>query len=376
MHVVVNTRLLLPHGLDGIGWFTHETLKRITQELSDWQFTFLFDRAFDQRYIYGENVKGVVLSPPARHPLLYIAYFEGSVANYLNKHKPDLFLSPDGFLSLRSSVPQLAVIHDINFEHRPKDLPWAYRRYYQYFFPRFARKAEHIVTVSEYSKQDIHQSYGIPKAKISVAHNGANEGYHPLTDAEKASARATFAEGSEYWVFVGNFSNRKNIHGIVRAFDQYRSQGGDKKLVLIGNPLWQYSEMKQSLADSANRNSIYFPGHLPQEKLFQAVGGAFGMVFPSFFEGFGIPVVEGFRAGIPVITSDRTSLPEVGGDAAITVNPESHEEIVRSMLVLETNPEMRQTRILQGLEQAKKFSWANTANKVKLAMFNISIQNG
>ncbi len=372
LHVVVNTRLLLPHGLDGIGWFTHEVLQRITQELSDWQFTFLFDRPFDDRFIYGDNVKGVVLPPPARHPLLYIAYFEWSVANYLNKTKPDFFFSPDGFLSLRAGVPQLAVIHDINFEHRPKDLPWAYRKYYRYFFPRFARLAKHIITVSEYSRQDIHKSYDVDLDKISVAYNGANEQYRPLSDKEKTSAREQFAHGSAYWVFVGNFSSRKNIHGIIESYDGYRRKGGIKKLVLVGNPLWQYSEMKETLAQSPFSSDIIFAGHLSAKRLTLAMGGAFAMLFPSFFEGFGIPVVEAFRAGIPVITSNQTSLPEVAGDAAITVNPTNQEEITAAMFALEQDEKTRNERIKKGLIRGEKFSWAHTANKVKLAMFHMA----
>jgi len=167
--------MLIPGKLDGIGWFAHEVLQRITQEMPDVQFTFLFDRPFDPQFIYGPNVKGKVLFPPARHPLLYRWYFGVSVPLALKSLKPDLFFSPDGFLCLSSSVKQIPVIHDINFEHRPQDLPKAYSNYYRSFFKRFALKAEEIITVSEYSANDIASFYKVDRSKIHVAYNGANE---------------------------------------------------------------------------------------------------------------------------------------------------------------------------------------------------------
>ena len=103
------------------------------------------------------------------------------------------------------------------------------------------------VTVSEYSANDIHETYGIAKDKISVAYNGYNTAYRVLSDGEKAKAKTEFAQGEDYFIFVGNFSFRKNIHGIIKAFEKYRSKGGSGKLLLVGNPLWRYTEMNDAL---------------------------------------------------------------------------------------------------------------------------------
>ena len=129
MEIVVNTRLLLKDKLEGIGWFTYETLKRITNEHPDDHFIFLFDRNFDEEFIFADNITPLILSPPARHPLLFYIWFEYAVNSFLNKYNPDLFLSPDGYLSLKANCKQLPVIHDINFEHYPKDLSFAVRKY-------------------------------------------------------------------------------------------------------------------------------------------------------------------------------------------------------------------------------------------------------
>ena len=141
MRIAVNTRLLLPNKLEGIGWFTHETFSRIVKAHPEHHFLFLFDRAFDPEFIYADNVEGVVLYPPTRHPLLYRLWFDRLLPGRLRRLKADAFITPDGYLALHSNVPTLAVMHDLNFEHYPEDLPRAYSAFYRSYFPRFARHA-------------------------------------------------------------------------------------------------------------------------------------------------------------------------------------------------------------------------------------------
>jgi glycosyltransferase involved in cell wall biosynthesis len=168
MRIAVNTRLLLPDKLEGIGWFTHETMRRIVAAHPEHHFLFLFDRPFDKRFVYGPNVEPVVIWPPTRHPLLYRLWFDHLLPRKLKQLKADAYIGPDGFLSLHSTVPSLVVIHDLNFEHHPEDLPRAYRNYYRSYFPRFARHATRIATVSEFSRRDIAQRYEVPPQHIDV----------------------------------------------------------------------------------------------------------------------------------------------------------------------------------------------------------------
>lgn len=172
MKIVVNTRSLLANKLDGIGWFTYQTLIRITMAHPEHEFIFLFDRPYSTEFVFDENVRPVVLFPPARHPFLYIWYYQWSVRKLLNKVKPDIFLSTDGMLVLGSKTKQVAVIHDINFLHYPKDLKLLYSLYYNYFVPKFAKQANAIATVSEFSKSDICKNYSIEPSKITVVCNG------------------------------------------------------------------------------------------------------------------------------------------------------------------------------------------------------------
>jgi glycosyltransferase involved in cell wall biosynthesis len=371
MRIAVNTRLLISGKLDGIGWFSHEVLRRLARDCPEHEFLFIFDRAFDNEFLYEENVWAKVLFPQARHPLLYRMYFEYSVPKALKQWRADLFFSPDGFLSTRTTIPQIPVIHDINFEHRPEDLPKSYANYYRDYFPRFAKKAKRILTVSEYSANDIAETYKIDRGLIHVAHNGYNESYRPLAPEDISKSRDLYAKGKPYFIFVGNFSFRKNVHGIVSAYDKYRSSGGEHKLLLVGNPLWRYAEMDEALSQSPFAEDIVFKGHLSIDELTKAMGGATALLFPSYFEGFGIPIIESFAAGIPVICSNLTALPEVAGEAALYCSPDDHDQMAAHMRSIEMESSLRENLIEAGKNQLQKFSWDQTANKVKQTLFHV-----
>ena len=198
--IALNTRLLLPNRLEGIGWFTFETFKRVCANHPEHDFLFIFDRPFDESFITSANIKGVVVAPQARHPILYRIWFGWSIPRVLKKHNVDLFISPDGYLSLNTEVPQIAVMHDLNFEHHPEDLPAVHGNFYRKYFPKYARKATRIATVSEYSKQDIHACYGVNPDKIDVVYNGVGDIFSPADEQTKSSTQEEVAGGKPYFV--------------------------------------------------------------------------------------------------------------------------------------------------------------------------------
>ncbi len=365
MVIVVNTRLLLKNRLEGIGWFTYETLKRITSNHPEHQFIFLFDRKYDEEFVFAENVKPVVVWPPTRHVSLIYLWFNWRIPGILKKYKADVFVSPDGNLSLHTKIPQLAVIHDINFVHRPKDLPPVVAKYYNYFFPRFARKAKKLVTVSLFSKNDIYENFDIPAHKIEVVYNGCNNEYSPISEKEVAATRSEYSSGEPYFLFIGALHPRKNVEGLLRAFDLYRLKANSKvKLLLVGGQMFKTSSISETLNKMQFKEEVIFTGRLPTTGLKKVLGGALALTFVPFFEGFGIPVLEAFSAGIPVICSNTTSLPEVGGDAVWYVNPEKEEEIAEAMHQISHNPKLRNTLVEKGNHQLKKFSWDDSAEKL------------
>jgi glycosyltransferase involved in cell wall biosynthesis len=362
MIIAVNTRLLIQGKLEGIGWFTRETLSRITRDHREHQFLFIFDRPFADEFIFSENVIPIVLSPPTRHPFLWYIWFELQIPRILKKYKADLFFSPDGYLSLNTQINQLSVIHDINFAHRPKDLPWLKAKYYNHFFPRFARKAKRIVTVSFFSKEDINRTYKIDNDKIDVVYNGVNTMYTPTSENEKQEIRNKYADGSNYFLFVGSLHPRKNICGLLRAFDAFRtSVDSDTKLLIVGESMFKTSDIELTYEGMRHKDDVVFTGRLPTEELHQILGAALALTFVPFFEGFGIPVIEAMSAGVPVICSNTTSLPEVGGHAVLYVDPFAMSQIKDAMIRIYNDQELRESLIEKGFIQKEKFSWDRTA---------------
>lgn len=362
MRIAVNTRFLLKDRLEGIGWFTYETMKRIVNSHPEHEFFFLFDRPFDSEFVFASNVRPVVLHPQARHPFLWYIWFEHSVRKFIDKNDIDVFVSTDGYVSLKTSIPQIAVIHDINFFHYPKALPFLARKYYNYFFPKFANKSVRIATVSEFSKFDIAKCYGIDPNKIDVACNGANELYKPLEVNEINDTRTTLTNGKPYFLFIGAFNPRKNLIRLLQAFDEFKAKTlSDFKLVIVGDKMYGTSAMMKICNSLNHKDDVVFTGRLQVEKLKLVIGSAFAMTYVSYYEGFGIPLLEAMKCDIPIVASNCTSIPEVVGDAAIYVDPFSVNSISGGMTRVYSDESMRARLISNARLQRQKFSWDFTA---------------
>ncbi len=365
MRIAVNTRLLLKNRLEGIGWFTYETLKRITRDHPEHEFIFLFDRPFSKEFIFEKNVTAVVAGPPTRHVSLQLIWFELVVPRLLKKYKADLFLSPDGYLSLNTNVPSIAVIHDLNFYHYPAQLPFLLRWYYNTLFPRFAKKSRRIATVSEYTKQDIVSCYGISPELIDVTHNGSNENYLPLSESQNRETRVNYTQGDPYFLFIGLIIPRKNLQRLMTAFDIFKERtGSNVRLLVVGEKKWWTTEQEAGFQTLRHKEAIHFVGRLNPNELSKVLSAALALTYVPVFEGFGIPILEAFASGTPVITSNVTSMPEVAGDAALLVDPFSSEAIAEKLELMYSNPALRAVLIAKGLERKKQFSWDLTAQRL------------
>jgi len=365
MRIAINTRFLLPNKMEGFGWYTYEITKRLVEQHPNDTFILLFDRAYDPKFVFGSNVIPVVLKPQARHPILFKIWFNQSVKRALKKYKADIFLSPDGYLSLTSEVTQIAVMHDLNFVHNPQDLKPAMRRYYLTEFPKFAEKASHIITVSEYSKQDICNQYNIPKEQVTAIWNGASEAFQPLEQDQIQAVRDKYSQGRPYFLFVGAIHPRKNVRRLIEAYAVFRENNPDSNmpLVIVGSELWTNAGTDIKISESL-KSSILFTGHLPLKELTHLMAAAEIFAFIPYFEGFGIPLVEAMRCGTPILSGDRTSLPEVASDAALYCDPFSIEDIALKMAELANNESLRKNLGAKGLERSKLFSWDIAAEKV------------
>lgn len=364
MKIVVNTRLLLKDRLEGIGWVAYETLRRMVVAHPDVEFYFVFDREPDPKFIFAENVRPVVLLPQARHPFLYIWYFELSLTRFLRQLKPDLFFSPDGYMSLRTKTPSVIQFHDLNFEHFPKDMPKVHLWHYKRYFPRYAKKAKRIVTVSKFSKQDIVSCYHVSPEKIDVAYNGVNEFFAPISETEKAEIRNRYTDGNPYFIFVGSLHPRKNLARLFTAFDLFKSQTpSDVKLLIVGEKRWWSEPIQKAYEKMRFQGDVIFAGRLSAEDLHMVTASALASVYVSYFEGFGIPILEAFKCDTPVITSNVTSMPEVADDAALLVDPFSEASIAEAMTEM-LDETKRAELIEKGRERREAFSWDKAAEDI------------
>lgn len=363
MKIAVNTRLLLKNKLEGIGIFTRETLSRITQAHPEHQFYFIFDREYDPSFLFHDNITPTVAHPQARHPYLWYLFFEYGIPLKIKKIKPDLFLSTDGWIPTGLDLPVVNVIHDLNFQHHPEFVPPVVRRYYDRFFPKFARNATRLATVSEFSRQDIHDSYQVPFDKIDVVYNGANPIYQPYPEERKSHIKQQYTNGCDFFLFVGLIHKRKNLDNIFRAFDQFKQRSGSAdKLVVVGDKKWWAGEIEDTYLQMQHKDDVVMLGRQQTEVLSALTASATALVYASLFEGFGQPIVDAFNAHTPVITSNISSMPEVAGDAALLVNPYKVEEIADAMYRLQQDPPLRDSLVERGIARKGLFTWDRTAS--------------
>lgn len=362
MKVAVNCWVLRNKKLDGIGFFTVNTIANMIKDHPDVHFQVLCDKKFTEDYFDFPNVSKHRIFPALRHPLLYIIYMELVLPFFLRKHKPDLMVSADGYLSLSSRCKQVPIIYDINFEHNPKDVKLKNRLYFKFFFKRFVRKAKRIATISEYSKKDIADYYTIDPDKIDNVSCGINSNFTPL-DAETIKiVQDKWSAGKPYFFFVGSMHPRKNIKRLIEGFTLFKQRtGSDFKLILAGSILWSKTEVEDSYTNSPYKDDIVFTGRLSDEELQKVLGAAYALSFVPIFEGFGLPIVEAMQSNVPVICSNVTSMPEVAGDAALMVDPYNIESIAGGLERLHNDNELRDQLIEKGNIQKKLFSWDRTA---------------
>lgn len=365
MRIAVNAIFLQKDQLEGYGHFANEVFSRLVKAHPGHQFIFLFDRPYDAGFVYASNVIPVMVSPPARHPLAFKWWYDVKAPLALRRYKPDVWLQCFGFCSLTTSIPQVLAIHDLAFLHYPQFIPWYHRLYYRFFTDSFLRKAKQVITVSEYTRKDILQNYQVADRKLHVVHSAACTFFQPVSFLEKENVKAGYADGREYFLFSGGIHPRKNLLNLLKAFSLFKKwQHSDMKLLVAGRLAWQYEAVLEKLKTYKYREDVVILGYLPEEQLARITASAYAMVYPSFLEGFGLPILEAMQSGVPVITSDKGSMPEVGGDAALYADPANPDAIAKQMLALYRDENKRSALIEAGYRQAAGFSWDQTAEAV------------
>ena len=366
MRIAINSRFAGYQQKEGYSRYTIGLINEMLVQNLDDDFLCVYDNKKSLPFSKAPNVVFKTIGPKARHPLAWKFWYDFSLTKIAKQFRADCLISLDGFCSLTSSIPQILAIHDLAFLHYPQGINSIYAAYYKIFTPLFIAKAKHIITVSEFSKDDIIRHYPIAKDKISVVYNAADKGFSPLDDTTKDLVKQQLTEGKEYFLYVGAIHPRKNLINLLKGFSWFKKRyQSNMKLVLVGRMAWKNDMFLKQLESFKYRNDVVVAGYVEEQKLQEIVGAAYALVYPSCWEGFGLPVLEAMQSGVPTIIANNSSLPEIADEAGYLVDPEDPEAWGQAMGILFKDENHRNQLIQNGLLRAKDFSWENSAQKLK-----------
>ena len=377
MHAVIAQSVLTPHiGLNahllslqqtyrgaGISWYIYNLLGHLAanQDAHPLRYTvFLNDHTFSAppplRLRYGAF--------PTHHPLARILWEQLIQPWILRRTGIDLLHALAFVAPVATPCPFVTTIYDLSFMRYPEAFkPWN-RFYLQTFTRKSAERAQAIITISESTRQDVIRFFGVRPEKVQTVHCGVDTGFQELSPAEVEAFRQRQGLPEKFIMYLGTLEPRKNVAGLIRAYAAWqKADQAAPKLFVCGGKGWYYQEVFELVNQLNLAGSVIFPGYVPQEDLRFWYNAATMLVYPSFFEGFGLPVLEAMACGTPVITSNLSSLPEVAGDAAQLINPNDHEALTQAMQQIFNDAELRQSMREKGLLQKTKFSWQETARK-------------
>jgi glycosyltransferase involved in cell wall biosynthesis len=263
--------------------------------------------------------------------------------------------------------PVVVSVHDLSFEHLPQTFTWRSRKQLRLTVRRSARSAAQVIALSDYGRQDIIEKYRLDPAMVTAIPLAASDRFEPVQAAEELQrVRQTYGIDSDYVLSVGAIQPRKNLNRLVAAYSRLRRgnpKGKLPKLVLVGKCAWLYDETLKAIKELELSDSVIVTGYVPEADLPALYSGAICFVYPSYFEGLGLPPLEAMQCGTPVIVGDRTSLPEVVGAAGLLVDPFDIDALAAAIEKVINDSDLRVELSVKGLERAKLFDWRETARK-------------
>jgi glycosyltransferase involved in cell wall biosynthesis len=281
----------------------------------------------------------------------------------VRRAKPDIFHG-QYVRPFIGKIKTVISIHDLAYEHFPEHFPPLQALRLRKLTPIAARSADHILTISSFCADDISQRYGVPREKITVAYPSASSDFQPRDKqvCQEHLARE-YRIASPFILYVGRIQARKNLPALVKAFAKIRKQGCNAQLVIVGKRDWQFERLFASIRELGLSDAVVSPGYVVSEDLPLFYNAAELFVFPSFFEGFGLPLVESMASGVPTVTSYGSALEEVAGDGALLVDPRSVDAIAGAMRRILEDDGLRRQLVTRGLRRSAEFKSGELAAK-------------
>lgn len=265
-----------------------------------------------------------------------------------------------------SPCPTIITIHDISYEYYPEYFNPLSRARMRLLIPYSAKKARHVLTISEFSYREIIKRYRLPESRVTTVPLGVSELFRVIDDqAILDDVRKKFHLNSPFILAVGNLQPRKNLERLINAYARLRQHNRiENKLVLVGKKHWKGHRIEQLIEDHGLQNDIIRTGYVTHEDLVALYNLADLFAFPTLYEGFGLPVLEAMKCETPVVSSNVASIPEVAGDAAILVDPMSEDEIASAIEKVLSSKQLQKSMIEKGVTQAAKFTWTEFGSRM------------
>jgi glycosyltransferase involved in cell wall biosynthesis len=350
------------HRRAGIGRYAESLVRALAPQLDE-QLALFYNR---ENGI--EPLAGLESLPAATVSLGYkpwrMAVWLGHLARRpFNRYLPDvcLFHATEHLLMPLRGVPTVLTVHDLIWLKTPEHHKPLNRWYLDWTMPLYCRRADHIIAVSETTRRDLITAYHLPPEKITVIHEAADPRFRPQALERQAQVRAAYGLPAQFLLYVGTLEPRKNLERLLAAWAPLYQSGDCPPLVIVGKRGWLCEGFFAALEASPAREGVLLTGYVPDPDLPALYSAATAFVWPSLYEGFGLPPLEAMACGVPVICSNASSMPEVVGDAAVLFDPEDEESLRATLLQVMLGPELRDDLRARGLNRASIFSWERAA---------------
>ena len=362
MHIGLNAHLLSlaeTYRGAGINWYIYNLLTHLPRVDHDNRYTAFLG---DGRFTDSELALKLARLPTSR-PVVRIFWEQVVQPFALRKEGVDLLHALAFVTPLLSPCPAVVTIYDLSFLLYPESFKRSKRFYLGLFTRLSARRARRIIAISKSTKRDVVRLLGVPPEKVAVIYCGIDEAFHPLAEDRVAAFRSKRGLPERFILFVGTIEPRKNVTRLIEAFADLRFAICDLRLVIGGAKGWFYDDVFARVEELGLEGQVMFPGYIPASELPLWYNAAELFVYPSLYEGFGLPPLEAMACGTPVITANTSSLPEVVGEAGLTVDPLDAEGLAETMRRVLDDGALRQEMRERGLQRTKGFSWIKTAQE-------------
>jgi glycosyltransferase involved in cell wall biosynthesis len=346
----------------GIHQYIYQVVRHLAREEQRWRF--LIYTRLAESLLQQSGIAAVTTRWPTEKRIVRILWEQLVWPWQARQARVDLLHSMAFVTPIWAPCPTVVTVYDLSFEHFPDRFPRAQQWYLRSQTRRSCRRARRIITISEASRQDVHRFYGIPLSQIDVILPGVDPIYKPLPETAVAQFRREKGLG-RFILHVGTLQPRKNLPTLLEAFAHWTANGGPPtvQLVLVGGKGWLFDEIFKQVQSLRLEKRVLFTGYVADEELPFWYNAAELLVFPSVYEGFGMPIVEAMACGTPVIAANCSSIPEAVGDAGLLFPPQEAAALAQQMARLISDSALQETLRAKGLARAKLFSWARAGRE-------------